>query len=65
MFYIIVVDGETETEKVVTDHRGVPREFSKKKKVHNFIDSRQYVRDRDPFIVTGFPDDIEGFKVDI
>jgi hypothetical protein len=63
MFYIIVVDGES--EKVVTDHRGVPRKFSKKKKVHNFIDSRQHVRDRDPFIVTGFPEDTEGYKVDI
>ena len=63
MYYIIVVDGET--EKIVTDHRGVPRGFSKTKKVHNFIDSRQYVRDRDPFIVTGFPEETERFKVDI
>jgi hypothetical protein len=63
MYYIIVVDGET--EKVVTDHRGVPRGFSKVKKIHNFIDSRQYVRELDPVIVTGFPKETEGFKVDI
>lgn len=63
MYYIIVVDGGT--EKVVTDYKGAPRAFTKKKKVHNFIDSRQRVRNRDPFIVTGFPEEIEGFKVEI
>ncbi|KPK54271.1 MAG: hypothetical protein AMS22_06095 [Thiotrichales bacterium SG8_50] len=63
MYYIMVLDRDV--RKIVCDRRGTPRPFSKPKAIHNFVDSRSFLQDRDPIIISAIPQKMEAFRVDL
>jgi len=63
MFYIIViVDG---VPHVVSNQKGTPRTFPKHKKARNFIDSRRYLKSRNPQITENIEGITKRFRVEL
>jgi hypothetical protein len=59
--YYIMVLGYGDVRKIVTDRKGTPRSFSKTKAIHNFIDSRSFLQERDPIIISAIPQKMERY----
>jgi hypothetical protein len=63
MYYIVVIVDRV--PKVVSNMKGTPRTFPKHKKARNFIDSRRYLKSRNPQVVESIEGITERFRIDL
>jgi len=62
IYIVVIVDS---VPQVVSNQKGTSRTFSKAKKALNFIDSRRYLKSRNPQVTENIAGITKRFRIDI